>query len=195
MTTFKINAIVPTPTEVVASLDVEKDTGLTLAREALATRRRELDRAALRLADATVRVDQLKRDILVGRAGPADLEHALREQQVCALVLPQHQDRVDDAGKTIVVALKHAKASVVAEAGRRRDGLQATADKIAPVLEGLKLAEGALDALLTQVAGEPACVEAVTWPGSLEADAVISHGRQLSGSVGVPVSLMYPRAT
>ena len=90
MTTFKINAIVPTPTEVVASLDVEKDTGLTLAREALATRRRELDRAALRLADATVRVDQLKRDILVGRAGPADLEHALREQQVCALVLSQH---------------------------------------------------------------------------------------------------------
>ena len=189
----KLELSVPSPEEILKGLCPDDDTGLKLARETAQNVRGELAHATQRLSDAGAIVSSTKAAVAGGRASTGDLEAALRSQSAAALVLPAYQRRAIEADSAIVVALTHAKASVVAEAGRRRDGLQATADKLAPGLNALRVAEEALDDLMSKIMGQPACVTAVEWPCSLEHSAVISHGRQLSGSVGVPVNPMYPR--
>jgi hypothetical protein len=190
----KLDLTIPTPVEIIAGLDVEKDVGLTLAREAAVNVRRELAHATQRLSDAGAIVSSTKAAVAGGRASTGDLEAALRSQSAAALVLPAYQRRAIEADSAIVVALTHAKASVVAEAGRRRDALQATADKILPALSALRVAEEALDAAVQGALGDRyVCVTAVTWPRSNEDDAIQSHGRDLARAVGVPRTEMYPR--
>ena len=188
----KLDFTIPTPAEIIAGLDVDADTGLKLAREVATNARRELAHATQRLEEAGARVADLKVKVPDGRAALGDLEAALREQAAAAMVLPGHQQRVIDAEKNITTALQRAKQAIVTEAGRRRDTLQAVADRVVPVLNALRDGEEALDDLMSKIMGQPACVAAVEWPCSLEHSAVISHGKQLAGSVGIPVRPAYP---
>jgi hypothetical protein len=178
---FKLSGTVPTPAEVVAGSDPERDPAVIMAREALANLTREAAHAAVRLVDATARVDALKRDVPSGHASMTDLEAAIREQQAAALTLPSYQARVTDADKAVVAALVTAKATVIREAFRRAAELQDVADKIRPILEALAAAEAALDQVVIPL-GASNGVAPVTWPASSEDAGAYRRARQTFAS-------------
>jgi hypothetical protein len=119
-------------------------------------------------ARASARVQELRATVGEGHATVADLEAAVRERDTAALVISPAEARVTRARAALEAAQRAAAEGVVRDAARWRDEFQAVADMLAPVLEELRVLEGALDDVVRAVDPRSPGVEPLRWPMTLD---------------------------
>jgi hypothetical protein len=175
---------------IIHGLVLSEDGNVSAARTAKEQADRQLLNAEHRLHEATALVDRVKAAVPQGRATGTELHQAMQEQRACALVLPQHKRGVEVATAEIARAEIRARARIVEIAEQRWKELQAVADQVAPVLNRLRQLETALDEAVekatrtTSAAGtvlNGQGIRALTWPASLEDDALSAKLITISG--------------
>jgi len=190
---MKLNITLRSIDEVTADLDLGAVyPRLVRAEEAATIAEAELADARQRLTEATVAVDELPGAVRRGEATAADLQAALRAQQAAALAVPEAEQAADQARADLGQARRDAGAAVEAEARRRAKALQSEADKLAVVLEEIRVLEiHLIDAANAAVAGtldesgRPLSVSlpALRWPSSNAQEGLtlaIAHQRDLA---------------
>ena len=176
---LKVDVTIPAAAEAAKGLSLDGEAAVRRAREAAELARAAAASAADRLRATSTEVDRLTAAVASGGAAVADLERALLAQRAAAQMIAPGDARVRETSQALTAAEATARAAVLADAGRRRDELQAIADRIAPALTALRDAEAALDAAVIAL-GAPG-VAPLTWPGTLEDDGSYVRARALAG--------------
>ena len=168
---FKIGTL-EIPSDLTASLTIDGDNGIAKANDALSA-------ASSGTADARERLDVSRRlvarlpaDVEAGRAPAAALDDALRAVDAGRLRIEAADAKERSAQDAVARALELAHASLLDRATKRRDEMQAIADRLEPLLEALRNAAIAIDDTLRAAtagsldrAGRPVqlVVNALTW--------------------------------
>jgi len=173
---FKIAATIPDDIHALTLEGIAPSIGR--AEEQLEAARLALTNATAEIGTNADAIEQIRRDIALGIARPADLQAAIDRQRIAALSIVGFEQQVTSAETQLATVRAKAREEFREEALHRHAALARAIAEVAPLLEAVREAEAALD---QAIARETAYIDGgmhralaatppLDWPSSLMAD-------------------------
>lgn len=130
-------------------------------------------------------IDRLRRGVAAGASSLADLEAVLSAARAVALSIPPMERTIEEVEESRVREWRTAQNKLTERIARRKEQLQAVADRLKPVLEQLR----ELDYLLAQSGMDKESVTVgVDWPVSWTAEIRLGSAQGIVAGINVPAN-------